>query len=161
MVKVEKDALEQIVEESSKISNWMDQSTEDHGLILEGLRTMIITLKAMDLKLNLLKPITKAFPGIPDPKPVYRKASPGFDLGKPDKPLPARRVVEYEKKSGELGYKIVGGDVIFEKQAFKYLQECKYGCGNYISFDNYKKGQKALHITEDLIAIGKYCPKYE
>ena len=74
---------------------------------------------------------------------------------------PSRRVEAYTKKNGELGYKIVGGDVIFEKQAFRYLQECKYGCGNYISFDNYKKRQKALHIDQDLNAIGRYCPKYE
>lgn len=75
--------------------------------------------------------------------------------------LPSRRVVEYTKNNGEIGLKIQGGDVLYENKAYKYLQECKYGCGNYISFDNYKKGQKALHISPDLNVIGRYCPKYE
>lgn len=178
MVKVEEDELEQIVDEANDIRTFIKETTdalqiiiEDHDKIHEYFKMIIPTLKEMEHKQTL---IWKSINGVAqkevkEKEPVYRKASPGFDISRgpviervgPERPEVLRRVVEYTKKDGTEGFKIVGGDVIFEKQAFKYLQECKYGCGNYISFDNYKKGQKALHITQDLEVIGRYCPKYE
>ena len=112
MVKNEED-IEQLVEEANGIRTWMDQSTDDHALILETLGTMLKAIKALQI---LEKP--KVVNARQIREPVYRKASPGFNL------TPSRRVVEYEKKDGTTGFKIKGGDVIFEKQAFKYLQEC-------------------------------------
>jgi len=152
MAKKIKNEIEQIEEEVDEITTFIKQTTE-------ALRTIIITLKAMEAKQKL---IWESINGVA-PEKVIRKASPGFGdvtgLGKHTIET-LRKVVEYTKKDGSIGLKIKGGDVIYKDQAYRYLQECKYGCENYISFDNYKKGQKALHIGQDLVAIGRYCPKY-
>jgi len=145
-----KNEIEKIEEDVDEITTFMNQTTE-------ALKTIIITLKAMDIKLKLLTEEKQV-------KPI-RKASPGFKnvdvtgLGKHSVET-LRKVVEYTKNDGTIGLKIQGGDVIYKDKAYRYVQECKYGCDNYISFDNYKKGQKALHISQDLVAIGRYCPKY-
>ena len=93
------------------------------------------------------------------PKPEIKKAYPGIPIK--DMQEVKNKVEEYQKKDGSTGYKLTK-DAIFEDKFYKYVQKCKYGCDNWISFDNYAKGQKALHIDGvTLEVIGRYCPKYE
>ena len=92
------------------------------------------------------------------PKPEFKKAYPGIPV---EEGGGHKTVVEYTKKDGTIGHKATK-DIIFEDKFHKYLQECKYGCGCWISFDNYKKGMKALHIEKGTLKpIGRFCPKYE
>jgi uncharacterized protein YheU (UPF0270 family) len=70
-------------------------------------------------------------------------------------------VVSYVKKDGTNGFK-AKKPIEHENQKFTYLQECKYGCGYWVSWDNYKKGIKPLHINkDDLHVYGRSCPKYD
>ena len=165
MAKKIKDEVEKIVDEANLIRTWMDQSTEDHALILETLSTMIKSIQKIQLTVDVLREevfiqrelCKKAPEKVINFEKVIKKVSPGFGIKDTGA---APKVVEYTKKNGEIGLKIKDDAIIYKEKAYKYLQECKYGCGNYISFDNYKQGQKALHITKELVPIGRYCPKY-
>ena len=109
-------------------------------------------------------------------KKKIRKVSPGFGL-KVVKELEIENqqkvpknaeietiensVVKYTKKDGTDGYKLKNA-VTHEGKDHKYISKCKYDCGYWVSWDNYKKGMKPLHINpDDFHVYGRSCPKYD
>lgn len=55
--------------------------------------------------------------------------------------------------------------VVYNGKEFTNLKSCKYGCGNWVSFDHFDKNStewnRPVHFTKALKPIGRGCPKYE
>jgi len=114
-----------------------------------------------DIKIELIQAFSdlgKKFDNLINARSFFQSEQPPTLIGIPDVP-----VKKESTKNGKITEKVESKLVIeHEGRTYSRFNPCKYKCGMWSSFANdYKKGDRPIHINPVTKEVLGGCPKYE